>query len=104
MPKGRFPKLKGNIFNKPIESDYITNVLPPDANSNGLLIVKLKLKLSYPGHKYFEVVRPELICQVLIYLKQENLLHCDIGIALENIPNDLLTLSKNSNNHQDKSR
>ena len=104
MAKGRFPTLKGSIFNKPIESDDITNVLPRGANSNGLLIVKLKLKLSYPGPKYFEVVRPELICQALIYLKQKNSLHCDIGIALENIPNDLLTLSKNSDNHQDKSR
>ena len=90
MPKGKFPKLKGSICNIPIESDDITNVLPLGADSNGLLIVKLKRKLSYRGHVYFEAVQPELI-QALMYLKQINSLYCDIGIALENIPNDLLS-------------
>ena len=53
MPKGRFLKLKGSI---PMESDDITNVIPRGADSNGLLIVKLKRKLSYRGHVYFEAV------------------------------------------------
>ena len=53
MSKGRFPKLKGSIFNKPIEIDDITNVLPPDANSNGLLIVKLALCEKYPNTEFF---------------------------------------------------
>ena len=101
MPKGKFAKVKGSICNIPIESDDITNVLPLGADSNGLLIVKLKRKLSYRGHVYFETVRPELICQALMYLKQNNSLYCDIGIALENIPNDLLSLSENSDNHQE---
>ena len=101
MPKGKFAKVKGSICNIPIESDDITNVLPLGADSNGLLIVKLKRKLSCRGHVYFEAVRPELICQALMYLKQNNSLYCDIGIALENIPNDLLSLSENSDNHQE---
>ena len=46
-------------------------------------------------------MRPELICQSLMYLKQNNSLYYDIGIALENIPNDLLSMSENSNNHQE---
>ena len=45
-------------------------------------------------------MRLELICQALMYLNQNNSLHCDIVIALENIPNDLLSLSENSDNHQ----
>ena len=53
MSKGRFPKLKGSIFNKPIEIDDITNVLPPDANSNGLLIVKLTLCEKCPNTEFF---------------------------------------------------
>ena len=65
------------------------------------LFVKLKHKLSYRGHVYFDAVRLELSCQALMYLKQNNSLYYNIGIALENIPNDLLSLSENSDNHQD---
>ena len=36
-----------------------------------------------------------------MYLKQNISLYCDIGIASENIPNDLLSLSGNSDNHQE---
>ena len=36
-----------------------------------------------------------------MYLQQNNSLYCDIGIALENIPSDLLSLSENSDNHQE---
>ena len=43
----------------------------------------------------------KLIYQVLMYLKQNISLYCDIGIASENIPNDLLSLSGNSDNHQE---
>ena len=101
MPKGRFPKLKGSICNIPIESGDNTNVLQRGADSNGLLIVKLKRKLSYRGHVYFEAVRPELNCQALMYLKQSNSSYSDIGITLENIRNDLLSLSENSDNNQE---
>ena len=50
MPKGRFLKLKGSIRNIPIHVNEITNILPHGANSNGLVIVKLKRKLSFRGH------------------------------------------------------
>ena len=43
----------------------------------------------------------KLIYQVLMYLKQNISLYCDIGIASENIPNDLLSLSGKSDNHQE---
>ena len=36
-----------------------------------------------------------------MYLKQNISLYCDIGIASENIPNDLLSLSGKSDNHQE---
>ena len=48
MPKGRSPKLKGSICND-------------GADSNGLVIVKLKRKLNYQGHVYFQAVRPETV-------------------------------------------
>ena len=54
MPKGQFPKIKGSICNVPIDTADITNVLPRGADSNGLVMVKLKRKLSFRGHVYFE--------------------------------------------------
>ena len=93
MPKGRFPKLKGSICNIPIETDNITNILPHGADSNGLVVVKLKRKMSYRGHVYFEAVRPESLHQALIFLKENNSLYSDIDISLENIPNDLVSFS-----------
>ena len=61
MSQGRFPNFKGNLCNIPIESDDAINVLLRGVNSNGLLVVTLKRKLSYLSHVYFEVVGPELI-------------------------------------------
>ena len=46
MHKGQFLRLKGAICNIPIESNDIINTLPGGADSNGLLMVKLKRKLS----------------------------------------------------------
>ena len=46
-------------------------------------------------------MRPELNCQALMYLKQNNSSYSDIGITLENIRNDLLSLSENSDNNQE---
>ena len=38
----------------------IRNTLPQPADSNGILIVKLKkITLQYRGHVYFESVRPD---------------------------------------------
>ena len=41
-PKGQSPKLKGAICNVPIDVVRTCNTLPRPADSNGLLIVKLK--------------------------------------------------------------
>ena len=97
ISKGRFPKLKGSICNISIDSNNIANVLPQGADSNGLLVVKLKRKLNYCGHVYFEVVHSKIIYQALMYLKQSNSLYHDIGLALNNIPRNLLLLTDNTN-------
>ena len=47
MPKGKFPKLKGSICNVPIDPADIVNVFPRGADSNGLVVVKLKCKQCY---------------------------------------------------------
>ena len=73
-PKGKFLKLKGSICNVPIDTADIVNVLPRGTVSNGLVVVKLKRKLCYRGHVYFESVIPELVYQALTYLKENNTL------------------------------
>ena len=61
MLKGQFPKLKSAICNIPIETMDITNTLLQGADSSELLIVKLKRKLIFKGHVYFQTVSPESI-------------------------------------------
>ena len=61
MPKGQSPKIRGAICNVPIDTIDISNTLPRQAGSNGLVIVKLKRKLEYRGHLYFESVRPYVL-------------------------------------------
>ena len=43
-------------------------------------MVKLKRKLQYQGHQYFESVRPQALMESLVYLKQNNPLYKDINI------------------------
>ena len=54
MPKGNSPKIKGAICNVPVDAESVCDVLPRPACSNGLLILKLKRKLMYHGHVYFD--------------------------------------------------
>lgn len=61
MPKGRFPKLKEGIYNIRADSLDITNILSHSADSDILVVAKLKLKLSYCGQLYFGIVHPESI-------------------------------------------
>ena len=70
MPKGQFPKLKGAICDIPIETMDITNTPPQGADNSGLLTVKLKRKLNFRDHVYFQAVFPESIYAALSYLKQ----------------------------------
>ena len=61
MPKGQAPKMKGAICNVPLEAEDVSDILPRGADSNGILYVKLKRKLMYNGHKYFDSVRPYIV-------------------------------------------
>ena len=76
MPKGKSLKVKGSICNLPVlEVDVNCNILPRPADSNGLIIVKLKHKLEYKGHLVFEVIRPDVVIQlymievIMIYIQ-----------------------------------
>ena len=59
IPKGNF-------------SIDISNVLSRDADSNGLVVLKLKRKMTYRSHVNFEAVCSELLNQALMYLKENN--------------------------------
>ena len=50
IPKGQFPKLKGALWNIPIDAVDVYNTVPCLEDSNGIIIVKLKRKLQYRGH------------------------------------------------------
>ena len=58
MPKVQSPKIRGAICNVPIDAIDISNSFPCQADSNGLVIVKMKRRLQYRGHVYIKSVRP----------------------------------------------
>ena len=92
MPKVQSPKVKGSICNIPIsEIDNNCNSLPRPADSNGVIIVKLKRKAAYRGHVFFEPVRPRLIESLLQYLRKHNHLYRNIETDIENIAEELLS-------------
>ena len=92
MPKGQSPKIKGAICNVPVDTVDISGTLPRQADSNGLIIVKLKRKLEYRGHVYFESVRPNIINRLLQYLKLNNQLYADIEIDISHVPSNFVEM------------
>ena len=92
MPKGQSAKVQASICNIPIsEIDNNYNSLPRSADSNGVIIVKLKRKAAYHGHASFEPVTPRLNESLLQYLKKHNHLYRNIEIDIDNIPEELLS-------------
>lgn len=71
MQKGQFPKIKGAVCNVPIKENNTVNILPRQADSNGLVIVMLKRKLEYRGHIYFQPVRPDFAHRIVQIPKKE---------------------------------
>ena len=61
MPKGQSPKLKDALCHIPINLVDVCNTLPRPADSNGIVLVKLKRNLQYRAHFYFGFVRLNLI-------------------------------------------
>ena len=94
MYKGQQRKIKGAICNVPVECDQTCNQLshPPDRCC--IIILKLKRKLQSRGHAYFRASRPELIQQVLNWLKVHNPLYKDILVDINNTDSNLTTFTK----------
>ena len=87
------PKIFGTICNVQVDTIEVTDLLPRSADSNKLVYVKLKRELEYHGHVLFEPVRPMILERLLWFLKENNLLHCNIAIKTESIPPHLSLLN-----------
>ena len=70
--KGDSAKIKGSICNAFIETSIICKVLQRPADSNGLILVKLKRHLNYLGHVIFEPVRRIVVREAIRFLKDHN--------------------------------
>lgn len=92
MPKGQQRKIKGAICNVPVECDQTCNILPRPSERSGIIMLKLKRKLQFRGHVYFQAVRPQMILFALKWLKMNNTLYSDIDIDMNNIQSNLMSL------------
>ena len=100
MPKGQQLKSKGSIINILVECDTTCSMLPHSPSVSGILMLKLKRKLNYRGHVYFQSIRPAMIRQALSFLKAHNHLYHKIGIDLANIPPELLEEGSSDSQNQ----
>lgn len=92
MPKGQQRKIKGAICNVPVDCDQTCNILPHPPERSGIILLKLKRKIQFRGHDYFEAVRPEFIMTALNWLKANKILYKDIQIDCTNISTELTSI------------
>ena len=97
---GEFAKSKGSICNIPIKTANICNILPSHADSNELIVVKVKRDLKYRGYVYFEPVCPDVIYQAQVYFKTHNKFYEDISI-LEGLSSKEMINFSGLDEHQD---
>ena len=97
MPKGQQRKVKGAICNVTVECDETCKILPRPPERSGIIMLKLKRKLEFRGHVYFQAVRPQFILDALNWLKLNNPLYNNIIIDISNISANLTTLEQDDN-------
>ena len=98
------PKIKDSLCNIPLNEVYDNcKSLPRPADSNSLLIIKLKCKAEYHTHVLFEPVRPLFVESFLRFLKHHNHLYSDMQINMENLPSNVLDFNNNELNNDDAS-
>ena len=98
MPKGQQRKIKRAICNVPVQCDQTCSILPRPPERSGIILLKLKRKLQFRGHVYFEAVRPEIVISALNWLKANNPLYKDIEINCTNIGIDFTNIPENEVN------
>ena len=76
----------GAICNVMVSCDQTCKVLPQPAAQSGVIMLKLKGKLEFRGHVYFEAVCPQLVENALNWLMKNNALYStintDMGISV----------------------
>ena len=97
VPKGQQRKSKGAICSIPVECDQTCNILPCPHERSGIILLKLKRKLEFRGHVYFQPVRPQVVLDALKWLKTNNPFYSNIGVDIDNIDTNLTTLQQNEN-------
>ena len=85
MPKGQERKIKGAVCNVPVNCDQTRKILPCPPERSGIILLKLKRKLQFRGHVYFQPARPEFIMTTLNWLTAYNPLYKDIQIDCGNM-------------------
>ena len=103
MPKGQQRKIKGAICNIPVECHQTCTTLPRPPERSGIIMLKLKRKMEFRGHVYFQAVRPQLILNALMWLKMNNPLYDNICIDIDKIDRHLKTLQQDDVNLEDSS-
>ena len=66
----------------PVKVDKTYKLLP---DTEKIILVKLKKKLHFKGHAYFEPVSRQKICHILLYLKKLNPLYAGAEINVDHI-------------------
>ena len=65
MSKGQQRKIKGAICNVPVDCDKTCTVLLGPPERSGIIMLKLKRKIAFRGHVYFQAVRPDIVINAL---------------------------------------
>ena len=98
--KTSFARFCGSrISSVPVECDETSSLLPRPPERSGIVLLKLKRKLQFRGHVYFQAVRPRFVLQAsqLQWLKANNILHEEIQIDVNNIDTNLTVLHDTDN-------
>lgn len=85
----------------PVDCDQTCNVLPRPPERSGIIILKLKRKLSFRGHVYFQAVRPDIILNALNWLRDNNPFYGSIIINIKNIDINLTEQQLHTFSEQD---
>ena len=81
----------------PVECDQSCKVLPRPPERSGIIMLKLKRKLEFKGHVYFQAVRPQFVLNALDWLKLHNPLYHDITVDISSIRTHLLNYQQLNN-------
>ena len=95
MPRGQQRKIKGVVCNVPVSCEETCKVLPRPPDSSGIIMLKLKRKLQFRGHVYFQAVRPRVIETALQWLQSNNPLYQSTMVDLTNIDDQLTSIGQN---------